>query len=238
MIRALLLDLDNTLLRNNMDDFVPAYLAALTSYVADRFEPQQFVRHLLRATGAMSANDDPARTNREAFDAVFFPALGGDRAELDPLFAKFYATRFAELRGLTAPDPAARPLIEWTLARGLQLVVATNPLFPLTAIEQRLAWAGVPVSEFPYSLVTSYESMHATKPHRAYYLEIAARLDRRPDECIMVGDDWKMDVRPALATGMQAYWIAPADGAKPPENLPLAGQGTLADFARWVALQA
>jgi FMN phosphatase YigB (HAD superfamily) len=65
-------------------------------------------------------------------------------------------------------------------------------------------------------------------------LEIAQRVGRRVEECLMVGDDWKMDIRPALAVGMLAYWIAEPD-RKPPEGEPIpAGQGSLADFATWI----
>lgn len=238
MIDAILLDLDNTLLKNDMNTFIPAYLTALSEHMADLFPPETFIRHLLRATEAMTRNTDPSRTNAEAFDAAFFPAIGRTRGELEPLFDAFYATRFPRLRSLTHPIPAARPLVEWAFAEGLQLAVATNPLFPLTAIEQRLEWADVPVDEFPYQVVTSYENMHGTKPHAAYFLEIAQHLGRPVHECLMVGDDWSMDIQPALTVGMEGYWIATPDQHPPVGSSAPAGQGTLADFARWIAERA
>ena len=233
MIRAILYDLDNTLLQNPMSQFIPAYLQALGEYMADRFAPQVLIRHLLNATEVMVQNTDPQRSNAEVFDAAFFPALGVSRQELAPLFDAFYDTRFPTLRRLTQPLPAARPLIEWSFAHGFQVVIATNPLFPLTAILQRLDWAGVPASEFPYDLITSYEIMHAAKPHPAYYHEVAQRIGRMPEECLLVGDDWEGDIRPAQSIGMAAYWIAAPD-AVPPADPPPAGQGSLEDLARWV----
>lgn len=235
MIRAILFDLDNTLLENSMETFVPAYLGLLGEFIAPHYpQPDAFIRHLLRATDAMMANAGSERTNQEVFDAAFFPAIGRTREEMEPLFAEFYATRFPRLRSLTHPIPAARPLMEWLFARGYQVAIATNSLFPRTAIEQRLAWAGVPVEEFPYHFVASYEVMHATKPHPAYFLEIAGVLGRAAEECLVVGDEWRMDILPALETGMHAYWICEA-GAKPPADGPTPdGWGTLADFAKWI----
>ncbi len=233
-IRALLLDLDNTLLRNDMDIFVPAYLATLSEYIADHFPKEGFIQLLMRATNEMLANTDPNRTNMEVFDAAFFPAIGRSRQELEPLFDEFYATRFPLLRSLTQPDPSARPLVEWAFVQGFQVAIATNPLFPRTAVEQRLEWAGVPVEEFPYDLVTTYEVMHAAKPHAAYYLEIANRLGRQVEECLMVGDDWRMDIQPALSVGMKAYWIAGPQQSPPTETAALLGIGSLAEFSRWV----
>jgi hypothetical protein len=132
------------------------------------------------------------------------------------------------LSSLTRLLPEARPLVEWTFERGLQVTIATNPLFPGTAIEQRLEWAGVPVGARlprPYALVTSYEIMHAT-------------LGRQPGECLMVGNDWERDIAPAASVGIPVYWIAEPGDAPPPyggdKRGVLVGQGTLADLWAWV----
>jgi FMN phosphatase YigB (HAD superfamily) len=230
MLRAILLDLDGTLLANPMGTFIPAYLQALGRYLAAQVEPERLVAELLRATRAMEANDGTGATNEETFAAMFFPALGGERQALEPVFARFYAEEFPRLQGLTSPVAAARPLVHWAFERELQVVIATNPLFPRTAIEQRLAWAGVSVEEFPYALVTTYEEMHATKSHPAYYREILARLGRTPEECLMAGDDWEWDVRPAVELGFHAWWVAAPDAKRPGEDLPLLGQGSLASL--------
>jgi len=234
VIRAVLLDLDNTLLENDMETFVPAYLGVLGQFIADHYPPDAFIRHLMRATDAMMANNGSERTNQEVFEAAFFPAIGRTREEMEPLFAEFYATRFPALRSLTRPVHIARPLMEYLFREGFQVAIATNSLFPRTAIEQRLAWAGVPVEEFPYHLITSYEVMHASKPHPAFFSEIARVLGRAPEECIMVGDEWKMDIRPARQAGMRTYWIADRKAPHPVDEPPPDGQGELADFARWM----
>lgn len=234
MIRAVLLDLDNTLLENDMDRFLPAYLAVLGEFIADHYPPDAFIRHLMRATDRMMANDGSEQTNQEVFDAVFFPAIGRTREEMEPLFAEFYATRFPRLRSLTSPVRIARLLMEYLFRQGFQVAIATNSLFPRPAIEQRLAWAEVPVEEFPYSFVASYEGMHAAKPHPAFFLEIARALGREPEECVMVGDEWKMDIRPARSVGMRTFWIADRKANPPEGEPPPDGQGSLADFARWM----
>jgi HAD superfamily hydrolase (TIGR01549 family) len=252
-IRAILFDLDDTLLVNSMETFVPAYFQALTRYVAHLIPPERLIPELMRATQAMQANDGTGPTNEEAFAAVFYPAVGHEQAELEPTFWQFYVEEFPKLRRLTRPVPEARPLVEWAFERGLQVVIATNPLFPRSPIEQRLEWAGVPVTEFDYALVTSYEDMHATKAHPAYYREILAQLDRQPEECLMVGDDWERDIVPAVSVGIPVYLIAEPSEAPPslppcteePPSLPpcrgdkrgvLVGQGTLADL--WHQLKA
>lgn len=229
MLRALLLDLDGTLLDNPMDRFIPAYFQALTRWVANRVPPDALIRELLRATRAMELGDGSGPTNEETFAAHFYPALGVDRAELEPEFRRFYAEAFPSLRVFTRPRPEARPLVEAAFAQGLDVVIATNPVFPRAAIEERLAWAGVGVDSFAYALVTCYEEMHATKSDPAYYREILARIGTSAPGCLMVGDDWQWDMVAAAACGIPGFWVS--DAAAPPAALPvpLAGRGSLAD---------
>ena len=234
MLKAILFDLDDTLLGNSMETFVPAYFQVLARWVAHLIPADRLVAELMRGTRAMNANDGTGPTNEEAFSSVFYPALGYERDELRPILDQFYAEEFPKLRSLTQPRLEARALVEWAFERGLQVVVATNPIFPRTAVEQRLDWAGVPVTEFDYALVTTYEHMRATKPHPAYYREILARLGRQPGECLMVGDDEQRDITPAALVGIPVYWIAESGAASPEDNVTPVGQGTLADLWNWV----
>ena len=234
MLKAILFDLDDTLLGNSMETFVPAYFQALTRYMAHLIPADRLIPELLRCTQAMEMNDGTGPTNEETFAANFYPALGFEREELEPVFQRFYAEEFQKLQDLTRRLPTARPLVKWALERGLQVAIATNPLFPRSPIEQRLDWAGVAAAEFNYALVTSYENMHATKAHPAYYREILDRLGCRPNECLMVGDDWKRDITPATSVSIPAYWIDGRSDPPPEDNPLLCGQGTLADLWNWV----
>lgn len=236
-LEAVLFDLDDTLLGNPMETFVPAYFRALTRYVAHLVPPERLREGLARATAAVDANSGDGPTNEETFAEVFYPALGHERETLEATFERFYAEAFPELEPLTQHRPAARQLVEWAFRRGLQVVIATNPLFPRIAVEERLAWADVPVSEFDYDLVTTYEMMHATKAHPAYYREILERLGRPPDQCLMVGDSWELDIKQAAVVGIDTYWITEAAEPPPDEDteMTLVGQGALADL--WARAQ-
>ena len=236
MLEAVLFDLDDTLLGNSMDVFLPAYFQTLTNYVDQLVPKQRFMRELMKATDAMNARRDGRSTNEEAFAAAFYPAVGLDRTRLEPVFEQFYAEEFPRLRSLTQKRPEARRLVDWARDTGLQVVVATNPLFPRVAVEQRLEWAGVPVQEFDYALVTTYENMHATKSDVAYYREILARLDREPDECLMVGDSLNMDIAPAMSIGIYGYWVTEAARA-PRSGAELVGVGTLQQLWKRVSAQ-
>ena len=228
--KALLLDLDDTLLGNAMETFIPAYFRALTDFITEIQPPERLIEQLLIATRTMDGNDGTGPSNEEVFCSAFFPALGAPREELEPRFERFYAEAFPRLRPLTSPRPAAPRIVEWARQRHLQVVIATNPMFPRTAIEQRMEWAGVGVDRYSYDLVTSYENSHATKSCSAYYREILDVLERRPEECLMVGDNWDWDIACAAEVGIPGYWIAEKDVPRPSAGIPVVGQGMLDDL--------
>lgn len=204
---ALLVDLDDTLLSNDMERFVPAYLKSLGEHLAHRFPPDVLVAALLRGTQAMLDNRDPRRTLRQAFAEVFYPLLGTTEDSLLPELETFYRNRFPLLRALTAPRRDALGLIERALSMSMDLVVATNPLFPPTAIEQRLAWAGVPPNTVPYRLITHYENMHFTKPRLEYYAEILGLLGVSPANAAMIGNHPQDDLEPARRLGLAVFHL-------------------------------
>ncbi|NLP18160.1 MAG: HAD family hydrolase [Firmicutes bacterium] len=204
MYRTLLFDLDGTLLDLDMNIFLPIYFRALTKRFADIIDPEEFIHSLLASTEAMIGNKDPGVTNEEAFMADFVPRVPLSKEALLPLFMDFYQNDFADLSKHSRTKPLARKTIQCALDKGLEVVIATNPVFPRLAVEQRLKWADV--AGFPYRLVTSYEIMHFCKPHSEYYAEILTRLGRRASECLMIGNDVQEDLS-ARDVGIETFLL-------------------------------
>jgi FMN phosphatase YigB (HAD superfamily) len=236
MLQAILFDLDDTLLGNDMETFLPGYFDTLSRYAGQLMETKQFLRELLFCTRAMIESEEPDLTNREVFWSTFCERTGLPQTELEPFFAHFYRAEFGKLRPLTSSLPEAIALVRFCFERGLQVVVATNPLFPLDAIEQRLAWAGLPVSDYPFALVTAYENMHSAKPNPAYYREILATVGCVvPQQALMVGNEWDNDIAPAAAAGLLTYWVCEPGQELPGPVLPPTGSGSLASLHRRLA---
>ena len=207
-VDAVLFDLDDTLIGNNMDQFLQAYFPMVAEYVQPVMEGNRFLADLMAGTQTMIANQDPDRTNREVFWSVFCQRTGLDRETMETFIEGFYRDRFGALRIYTTCRPAASKIVQLCLDRGVLVIVATNPLFPRIAIEQRLDWGGISVEDFNFALITSYENMHFAKPHVSYYQEILARFDLSAERTLMVGDDWENDIVPADQLGLKTYWIA------------------------------
>jgi len=228
VIKSLLFDLDDTLLSSKPETFLPAYFKVLTEKLQDLVPPDKLVQQILASTRLMVYPPHPDRTNKEVFEADFFPKIGIPREILLPIFEDFYAHDFGKLRSVTKPKPEAREVIVEAFRCCQKVVIATQPVFPITAIRQRLEWAGI--GDFPYTLITSYENMHACKPSKDYFLEIASFLGLQPQECLMIGNDLQQDILPAGQAGLATCWITESQGVSAECNL----QGTLSDLRRWL----
>lgn len=77
-------------------------------------------------------------------------------------------------------------------------------------------------------LITTYENMHSCKPSPRYYLEIAEKIGRKPNECIMVGNDADADIVPAMKAGLRTFYLARGDGDD--KTVAADYRGTLRDF--------
>lgn len=237
MTLTLLLDLDETLLGNEMDTFLPAYLKALSGHLSNYIEPDRTIAALLEATRRMVANQDPGCTLEEIFDDVFYPTLGLDKAEIRPVLDEFYELIFPSLHRLTQFRPEAVEMVDAAINRGYRIAIATNPLFPRRAVLQRLSWAGFDPQKYPFELVSTYEHFHFSKPNLAYYAEVLASLGWPDGPVLMVGDDLKRDIFPAYQMGLSTFWIKPQD-ADPESGLFSTGQGSLTDLLLWIDEQS
>jgi FMN phosphatase YigB (HAD superfamily) len=227
MIRAVLFDLDDTLLSNDMDRFLPAYLQLLAQDLAAVVPPERLVTELLRGTSAMLANHDPEKTLQQAFAEVFYPGVGEGEATLAPLFEAFYRGRFEQLKELTHPRSEVPSVVQSIRSAGYLVGVATNPMMPAIAVAARLRWAGMPAENAVFALVASYEGFHFAKPDPAFFVEMTARLGLSPAEAAMVGNSLADDIEPAARLGMPTYLVGEPDA-------PAQAGGPLVDVPAWV----
>jgi len=204
---TLLLDLDDTLLVNNINTFLPGYLQALSTHLAAYAEPERLINSLLAATSQAARNTLPECTLLDIFEDAFYPRLGLKPEDLQDTIEQFYDDVFPTLKSLTRPQPGAVQLVEQALERGYRVVIATNPLFPYKAIRHRLEWAGLPPEQYSFALIPSIETFHFAKPNPAFMAEVMARLGWPDGPVVMVGDNPENDIQAANQMGLLTYWI-------------------------------
>jgi len=208
---TLLFDLDDTLLINPIDVFQKEYFKLLGAHLQPYISAEKMLPSLLRATQAMLDKSMPAVTLENTFDDSFYAAINIPKSEIISHIEQFYKDKFPQLKKLTGPQPGAKHLLDYAFQQGWRVVIATNPLFPQTAIYQRLEWAGFPTSHYPFSLITTYENTHFSKPHPAYYYEILAQLGWPDSPIVMVGNSLTDDILPAAKAGFSTYYLSETD---------------------------
>lgn len=204
MLTTILFDLDGTLLPMDQEVFVKDYLNRLAAkMVPYGYDPQMLVKAVWRGTGAMVANDG-RKTNETVFWEAFADMFGQDALEDVPLYDEFYETEFQECRHSCGFQPAAAETIRTLHAIGYRTVLATNPLFPPTATQSRVRWAGLTPEDFEF--ITTYDNSSFCKPNPDYYREILGKLGLNAGECLMVGNDVNEDMI-AQTLGMQVFLL-------------------------------
>lgn len=212
VIRAVLFDLDDTLLDINLTAFVARWASGKARILAKVSGiPYPIVMERL-ARSYMRVNDqtrDDQLTNEQLLNETFFSLTSiplDDPAIADAI--GFYECECLEpLKGgivMAAPQRGARQTVEKALSMGLTVALATNPTLTMDVDRVRMRWAGV--DDIDFALVSHIANSTRTKPCARYYQEFAAQLGLAPQECLMVGNDAARDF-PRPDIGMSTAYV-------------------------------
>ncbi len=229
--KAILFDLDGTLLPMDNEVFTKGYLKELAKKLSPiGLAPDALIAAVWAGTKAMVKNDG-SRKNAEVFWDTFAAVTKKDcsafRAESD----HFYVNEFKNAKAYTSENPLAAEAVRLAREAAGMAVCASNPLFPLTGQCTRLSWVGIEKDDFDY--ITAYESECFCKPNPAYYSALCERLGVRPEECLMVGNDEREDMYAASCAGLDGFYVT--DCAIPCEEHPWDGKrGSFAELIEFL----
>jgi HAD superfamily hydrolase (TIGR01549 family) len=120
------------------------------------------------------------------------------------IYSKFYDESFSVFQGDIAAVEGAHELIRTCKEAGMKIVLATNPVFPLQAVKERLSWGKFDPGDF--ELITHIQNFSHCKPNAEYFLEILKRIGGSLGDAFMVGDDYHYDIRPCQKIGIKTWW--------------------------------
>ena len=235
MIKAVLFDMDGTLLPMDVKSFEKLYFKTLAARVAPLgYSPQALIEGIWRGTEAMVKNDG-SKLNSDVFWHVFADIFGKQAFGHVGNFDEYYKTDFVAAKAACGLNPKAGQIVKDLKSRGLTVVVATNPLFPEVAQQQRLDWAGVAASDV--DLITHYDNSHFCKPNLKYYEELLNKLGLEGNECLMVGNDVNEDMI-AEQLGMKVFLVT--DCLLNPDNKDVScyPRGTFDDLAAYLVKES
>ena len=203
-ITTIMFDLDGTLLPMDQDVFIKDYFGRLARKLAPYgYEPKKLIEAVWAGTKAMVQNTGIV-TNEAAFWTACDAYLGCKASKDAAIHTDFYQKEFNEVKAVCGFEPMAAQIVRSLREKGIRVVLATNPLFPSVATENRIRWAGLQPLDFEH--FTTFENSHYCKPNLDYYREIMDKLHLKPEECLMVGNDVGEDMI-AEQLGMQVFLL-------------------------------
>lgn len=230
-IKAVLFDLDGTLLPMDQDTFIKAYLGGMAKKLAPHgYNPEELVKAVYAGMKAMTMNDGTC-TNEDAFWNAFTSILGEKVREDIAIFDDFYRNEFQDVKNICGFLPEAAQTVRKLKEMGYRVALATTPMFPSIATESRIRWAGMEPEDF--EIFTTYENYHFCKPSLNYYKEVIEKLGVKAEECLMVGNDVGEDMI-TEELGMKVF-LMPADLInKVGKDISQYPQGDLSDLMKYV----
>lgn len=230
-IKAVLFDLDGTLLPMDQDTFIKAYLGGMAKKLAPYgYNPDALVKAVYAGMKAMTTNDGSC-TNETAFWNAFTGILGEKVRDDMPIFDEFYRNEFQDVKNICGFLPDAVKTVRKLKEMGYRVALATTPMFPSIATESRIRWAGLELDDFEF--FTTYENYHYCKPNLNYYREVVEKLGVAPEECLMVGNDVGEDMV-TEELGMKVF-LMPADLInKVGKDITVYPQGDFADLLAYI----
>lgn len=236
VIKNILFDLDGTLLPMDMDEFTSGYFKFLVKKAmsaSDKYDADGLIATIWGGVKAMVMNKGKM-PNEDAFWEYFSSVYGTEAVSDKVIFDEFYANEFKYAKEFVGYNSESKLTVDMCKAAGYKVVLATNPVFPEVATRQRAIWAGVDVEDF--EAFTTYENCTYCKPNPEYYLELLGKLNMKPEECLMVGNDVDEDMEAGLKAGMSVFLISDClinKGGKDIEKYP---HGTFKDLREFLKL--
>ena len=226
-MKAILFDMDRTLLPMDEELFIKAYFGGLAQKLCPvGIDQEPLVSAIWKATGAMIQNDG-SQTNEEAFWSVFAEETGRDATPFMAASDAFYQKEFFEVKAVTGENPLAIEAIKTARMAVDYVVLASQPIFPMAAQLARASFVGLKKEDF--DMITAYETERYAKPNPKYYEAICERLGVEPKDCLMIGNDEKEDMYAASAAGLNCYLVTDHINAR--EDYPWNGpRGSFMDM--------
>ena len=205
MLKAVLFDLDGTLLPMDQNIFMKDYFGRLIRrLVPIGYTPELFLASMKAGIAAMTVNDG-SRTNEEAYWEAYTSVSHTDLSKELPILDTFYNTEFDEVAAVCGCNPKAAELVQSLKAKGIRVILATNPLFPRIATQKRIRWAGLQPEDFEF--YTTFEDIGYCKPNPDYYREVLRRACLDASDCLMVGNDVAEDMMAGAKVDLRGFLL-------------------------------
>ena len=198
MGKTIFFDLDNTLY--SYDHMSKLADQAIGAYGDAQFgiPAEQIIRETYESMDEIAERMD--ETNAAVHDRLirFKNVLLKHGLPVFPYAGEMYELYWGALLEHMTPEPGAFAFLTELRKRGYRLYCATNMTSRIQFLKIRTLGMGSLFSD----LITSEEAC-AEKPQEAFFLYCAKVAGEKPEECIFIGDNYRLDVAGSVHAGMK-----------------------------------
>lgn len=205
MLKAVLFDLDGTLLPLDEQTFISKYLNLLANRLEKKgYNKEEFINVLWSGTKKMYLNDG-TKTNEEVFWDEFTCHFGQESLKDKDFIDEFYTNEFLLTKSECEENKLAKEIVNFVKKNNLLCILSTNPLFPRVATKSRMGFVNLEESDFDY--YSYYENSRFSKPNPKYFLDILNKFNLKPEEVILFGNNTYEDGECALMCNIKTYLV-------------------------------
>lgn len=205
MLKAVLFDLDGTLLPMREDEFVPLYVKLLIKKISLHGYEEEKLTKVLWAGNKRIVLNDGMKSNEEVFWEELCSHLGEDFIKEKEYIDSFYTNEFLETKRICKENKLAKEIVKFVKDNNLLCILSTNPVFPRVCTKTRMGFVDLEESDFDYC--SYYENSSYSKPNPIYFLEILEKFNLEPEEVILFGNNTYEDGECALKCGIKTYLV-------------------------------
>lgn len=205
MLKAVLFDLDGTLLPMQELDFIKKYAELLDIKMAKIGLDGTKLGRLIWESMHRIEKNDGSKTNNDVFNETFIDFYGEEASKYKSLLLDYYINEFSGTKMVCTENPLARTIIDFVNNNNLLCILATSPVYPSVATINRMSFIGLKESDF--SLFTHHENCRYGKTNPNYYLDILNKFNLKPNEVLLFGNNTFEDGETSLKCGIKTYLI-------------------------------
>ena len=206
MIKAVMFDLDGTLIPLKDDEFVRAYFGILCKKLAPLgYDDKDLLIKTVLSGDKMMRLNDGSVLNEVVFWDEFAKVYGDEKRVDERYFHDFYLNEFKNIKSIVAENSKSREIVDFCKSKGLKTIVATSPVFPIEAMVSRLGFVGLNENDFDY--ISHYSNSTYAKPNPKFLEEVLKNNNLKPEEVLYFGNSEKEDGRPAKALGIKVFIV-------------------------------
>lgn len=200
-----MIDLDGTLINLDWRKNMRYYYKKVMKILPDMGAKVSYLYSVRLAAKKMMSDDTDDLLNIEKYFKYITRYTKLPDEKNREIYFKFYNESFAGFQEDVKDVEGAHQLISLCKSMGMKIVLATNPVFPLQAVKERLSWGKFNPEDF--DLITHIQNFTHCKPSPKYFMDILSKFGTKPDNAFMVGDDYYYDIKPCKKLGIRTWWL-------------------------------